>query len=104
EFGCCAKPADAAVNRPRSAKAPTTLRSFATSAIMPLPRSVSSVTGRIAEPDIVPLSGCGGLPVRRLPTPGTRTIAALCHSLVVDLRDDLAVAGEQRLGRAHLGA
>src|SRR5262249_30297632 len=39
-----------------------------------------------------------------LPAPGTGTIAALDHALLVDLRDDLAVAGEQGLGRAHLGA
>jgi hypothetical protein len=31
-----------------------------------------------------------------------RPVAALDHALLVDLGDDLAVAGEQRLGRAHL--
>src|SRR5439155_17687490 len=49
-------------------------------------------------------SRCGGFAVSRLPTPGARTVAPLCHALVVDLRDDLAIASEQRLGRAHLGA
>src|SRR6266540_1030021 len=44
------------------------------------------------------------LAISRLPTPGAGAIAALDHALPVDLRDDLAVAGEQRLGRAHLGA
>src|SRR5882757_7448158 len=38
------------------------------------------------------------------PAPGPRTVAALDHSLLVDLRDDLAVSGEQRFGGAHLGA
>src|SRR5437660_1926531 len=44
------------------------------------------------------------LTVGGLPAPGAGTVAALDHALPVDLRDDLAVAGEQRLGRAHLGA
>src|SRR5437870_11355154 len=41
--------------------------------------------------------------VGRLPAPGAGAVAALGHPLLVDLGDDLAVAGEQRLGRAHLG-
>src|SRR5262249_23680960 len=40
----------------------------------------------------------------RSPAPGTGAVAALGHPLLVDLRDDFAVAGKQRLGRAHLGA
>src|SRR5260221_1858244 len=38
------------------------------------------------------------------PTPCARTVTALHHPLLVDFGDDRAVAGEQRLGRAHLGA
>src|SRR5712691_2510419 len=38
------------------------------------------------------------------PAPGSGAVAALDHAFLVDLRDDLAVAREQRLGRAHLGA
>src|SRR4029077_9166703 len=38
------------------------------------------------------------------PTPGAGTVAALDHALLVDLGDHLAVAREQRLGRAHLRA
>src|SRR5690242_4076588 len=49
-------------------------------------------------------SGVDRLPVGRLPSPGAGAVAALGHPLLVDLGDDLAVAGEQRLGRAHLGA
>src|SRR5215813_9101220 len=45
-----------------------------------------------------------GFAIGRLPAPGAGAIAALDHALLVDLGDDLAVAGEQRLGRAHLGA
>src|SRR5215203_4248556 len=44
------------------------------------------------------------LAVGRLPAPGARAVAALEHALFVDLRDDLAVAGQQRLRPAHLGA
>src|SRR5712691_4653456 len=44
------------------------------------------------------------LTVGGLPAPGAGAVAALDHALSVDLGDDLAVAGEQRLGRAHLGA
>src|ERR1041384_7631367 len=45
-----------------------------------------------------------GLAVGGLPPPGARAVAALHHPLFVDLGDDLAVAGEQRLGRAHFRA
>src|SRR5262249_1278994 len=47
---------------------------------------------------------CDGLAIGRLPAPGAGAVAALHHPLLVDLGDDVAVAGEQRLGRAHLGA
>src|SRR5215471_5957435 len=42
--------------------------------------------------------------VGRLPTPGPGAVTALGNAFLVDLRDDVAVAGEQRFGRAHLGA
>src|SRR6266849_3080821 len=38
------------------------------------------------------------------PSPGAGAVAALDRALPVDLGDDVAVAREQRLGRAHLGA
>src|SRR6267378_2896647 len=38
------------------------------------------------------------------PTPCARAVTALHHALLVDLGDDRAIAREQRLGRAHLGA
>src|SRR5438552_4258234 len=62
---------------------------------------MSMLCGRCRTADT---SRCNRLFVRCLPAPGTRTVAALRHALFVDLRDNLAVAGEQRLGRAHLGA
>src|SRR5664279_3077815 len=49
-------------------------------------------------------SGRDILAVGGLPAPGAGAVAALRHALFVDLGDDVAVAGEQRLGRAHLGA
>ena len=38
------------------------------------------------------------------PTPGTGAVAAFHHALLVDLDNHLAIAREQRLGRADLGA
>src|SRR5437763_5824666 len=43
--------------------------------------------------------GIGGFPA-----PHARTVAAFHHALLVDFGDDGAVARQQRLGRAHLGA
>src|SRR5947209_5253750 len=42
--------------------------------------------------------------IRRLPAPGAGAVAALDHPLLVDLRDDVAIPSEQRLGRAHFRA
>src|SRR5437868_4799295 len=53
--------------------------------------------------DVSPL-GFDCLAVGCLPAPGARAVAALGHPLLVDLGDDLAIAGKQRLGRAHFGA
>src|SRR5262249_36569635 len=44
------------------------------------------------------------LAIRGLPAPCAGAVAALHHPLLVDLGDDLAVAGQERLGRAHFGA
>src|SRR5262245_30640186 len=44
------------------------------------------------------------LAISGLPAPGTRAVTTLRHSFLVDLRDDIAVAGEQRFGRTHFGA
>src|SRR6185503_10120368 len=49
-------------------------------------------------------SRCDRLAIGGLPSPGAGAVAAPRHALLVDLGDDVAIAGEQRLGRAHLGA
>src|SRR4051812_1495270 len=49
-------------------------------------------------------SHCDPLAIGSHPAPGTGAVAALDHTLLVDLGNDLAVAGEQRFGRAHLRA
>src|SRR5262245_32648580 len=42
--------------------------------------------------------------IGRHPAPCARAVAALDHTLLINLCNHVAVAGEQRLGRAHLGA
>src|SRR5215467_2750192 len=49
-------------------------------------------------------SGLDRLAIGGLPAPGAGAVTALHHALLVNLGDDLAVACQQRLGRAHLGA
>src|SRR5262245_57296963 len=51
-----------------------------------------------------PLLGRDCFAIRGLPAPCAGAVAALCHALLVDLRDDLAVTREQRFGGAHFGA
>src|SRR5579864_569231 len=51
-----------------------------------------------------PASGRDGLAIGGLPSPGAGAIAALGHAVFVDLGDDVAVARQQGLGRAHLCA
>src|SRR5690606_8746190 len=53
---------------------------------------------------IPPGSSGDVLLVRGLPAPCAGAVAALCHPHPVDFGDYFAVAGEKRLGRAHLGA
>src|SRR5215212_446322 len=106
ELGCCA-PAGAATAR-ISAKtnAPMMKRACASNPAMPnLPDFLSAALAAAApSPQHRPFSGGDGLAIRRLPAPSTRRVAALGDPLLEDLRDDLAVTREQRLGRAHLGA
>src|SRR5689334_6847086 len=49
-------------------------------------------------------SRCDRFAVGGLPSPCAGTVAAPRHTFLVDLGNDVAVAREQRLGRAHLGA
>src|SRR6187399_1994400 len=47
-------------------------------------------------------SGVDAFTIGRLPAPCAGAVSALGDPLLVDLGDDLAVAGQQRLGRTHL--
>src|SRR5215467_13743343 len=49
-------------------------------------------------------SGLNRLAISSLPAPGAGAVAALHHTLLVNLGDNFAVACKQRLSRAHLGA
>src|SRR5512139_2365587 len=44
------------------------------------------------------------LAIGSLPAPRAGAVTTLRHALLVDLGDDIAIAGEQRFGRAHFGA
>src|SRR5262245_3830481 len=102
-----------------SATAPMTKRMRVRSVGMIVPpcSPSSNQCRRELAPDVIGagmtfrVTGCGTrvhllrrdrLAISRLPTPGAGAVAALDHALLVDLRDDLAVASQQRLGRAHL--
>src|SRR5260221_8723132 len=81
----------------KNARAPRTKRMyFANDAMRSSPISTRSQPMPPSRPDRLAISG--------LPAPGPGAVAALGDPLLVDLGDDLAVAGEQRLGRTHLGA
>src|SRR3954453_920976 len=69
----------------------------------------AAITMRIRAMSVVMLGlrarlRSNGFAIGGLPAPGAGAVAALAHAVPVDLGDDLAVAREQRLGRAHLGA
>src|SRR5690606_39872820 len=49
-----------------------------------------------------PPSAAGLQLVSSAPAPGARTEAAGDNAFAIDVRDHVAVAGEERLGRAHL--
>src|SRR5262245_17687137 len=94
---CCALAGAATATISASAIAPTMKRRRAVSfGIFALPCIGRRSPAQLLRRD--------GLAISRLPAPSAGAVAALDHSLLVDLGDDLAVAGEQRLGRAHLGA
>src|SRR3546814_9722766 len=83
--------------QPESARSVARAPSFASSLPFPgLWRYRRTETTRSSDVD--------RLEIGRLPTPGARAVAARRNPLPVDRGDDLAVAGKQRFGRAHLGA
>src|SRR6516164_407705 len=88
----CAAAADPATAIATKNKAASATRSRAARACTALP------------PNFIFSLRADGPAIGRLPAPGSRAVAALSNALLVDFLDDLAVAGEQRLGRAHLGA
>src|SRR5262249_33800018 len=69
---------------------------------MPGPMA-ASLRERQKQMELLSLSHRNPLVISRHPTPGAGAIPAFDHALLVDFGDDLPVAGEQRLGRAHLG-
>src|SRR5581483_8390224 len=71
---------------------------------MPSPPYLLFAPSGVRRSGFVLWSGRDRFAISRLPTPGARAIAAAGDALLVDLRDDIAVTGEQRLGRAHLRA
>src|SRR5574338_778766 len=67
-------------------------------------RRRSSASAQQASPCVsLLLSRCDRFAIGGLPSPGAGAVAALRHPLLVDLGNDIAVAGEQRFCRAHLG-
>src|SRR5947207_2577948 len=113
EFGCCACAGAASATRSNKAQVASVVPS-ARRKNRPrdaITRSIPLAPLRLRRNGVSPIvmpkaapSGVDAFPIRRLPAPGAGAIAALGHPLLVDLGDDLAVAGEQRLGRAHLRA
>src|SRR5665213_629063 len=106
-FGCCAAAGIAMATINMSASAPAISRKCAkTFAMYSLPQyNYSSAAKPAARFPTPPLqSGCDRLVISGFPAPGTGAVAALGDALLVALRDDVAIAREKRLGRAHLGA
>src|SRR5712691_903180 len=101
--GCWAGAGGASATSPANASAARTSRRRATS-VMPLPPFSFTSPRKRGEGEDTPCLHRDLFAVRRLPAPRAGTVAALQHPFLVDLGDDLAVAGEQRFGRAHLGA
>src|ERR1700722_12730263 len=69
-----------------------------------------SLTARQAQQQAAPSLSCGpvssrdGFAIGGLPSPSARAIAARDHAVLVDLGNDVTVARQQGLGRAHLCA
>src|SRR5581483_1015289 len=104
ELGCCAATGNAQATTKASASAPTIPRTCAISFAISLPprSSPPGIAARVLLPAPRFSSGRNRLVIGGLPAPGAGAITALGHPLLVNLRDDLAIAGQQRFGRAHL--
>src|SRR6266853_1419832 len=100
---CCWAWAGAAkAMRPATATAPRTKRARANGPVMGHPLSLDSPTRWPCS--FAQRSHFDPLAIGGRPAPGARAVAALDHTLLVYLGDDLAVTRKQRLGRAHLRA
>src|ERR1051326_89927 len=103
EEGCCAETGGASETTPANASVATPRRSRARSVMLLPPYSfVPSRQG--GEGEASASLDRDVLAVRGLPPPGAGAVAAPGHPRLVDLGDDLAIAGEQRFRRAHLRA
>src|SRR6185437_1271970 len=89
--GCCARTGETAISTKRKIAAPKKVPSRARSLV-------------IFRSSLFARSDLDRFVIGRLPAPGTGAVAAFHHAFLVNLRDDFAVAGEQGLRRAHLGA
>src|SRR5436190_5500486 len=104
-LGCCALAGAAIAMINASASAPMMKRACATNLAML--NLLDFLAPLVAAGGVIPAPPRlrrDGFAIRRLPAPSAGAVAALRNALLVDLRDDLTVAGEQRLGGAHLRA
>src|SRR6266478_8876402 len=99
---CCACAGAAKATSPANAIMPRMQRARAHGPIMA--RSPASFRRRACPVLCARCSYCDPLAIGGHPAPRARAVSALDHAFLVDLGDDLAVTGQQRLGRTHLRA
>src|SRR6202165_1158835 len=104
EEGCWASAAGASETSPAKASDAKTSRRPTTSVVMPLPPLLVHLSRKRGEGGNYAGLDRDLFAVRGFPAPCAGAVAALHRPFLVDLGDDLAVAGQQRFGRAHLRA
>src|SRR6266481_2659469 len=92
---CCAAAGIDTATSSTNAQAPSARRIYLPKDAISLLLDIVALPRRLSGPDRFAVGG--------LPAPGAGAVAALGDALLVDLGDDLAIAGQQRLGRAHFG-
>src|SRR5262249_1037598 len=92
EFGCCAIDAERAASNKRNASAAAALITF----------ERNLVIGSVPPVFSFDRLNRDRLFIGSLPAPGAGAVTAFHHALLVDLRDDVAIASKQRFCRAHL--
>src|SRR5271154_5768812 len=65
---------------------------------------VSGWFARVLSSQFASSANRGSRVVGRHPAPGAGSVTTAKHALLINLRDDVAVTGQQRFGRAHFGA